>query len=196
MTPMEHAPFVLIRRRGKGFRLESEVIVARPRDEVFPFFADARNLERLTPPSLRFRIVSPLPIAMREGALIDYRLRVHGIPIGWRTEIAAWEPPVMFIDEQLRGPYRWWRHQHRFEEIDGMTVMTDIVDYGLPLAWLVHRPLVAPDLRRIFAYRREVVCRIFGGAAALPALRADAQDTTAHRPKEPTCYNGRSATRA
>lgn len=146
-------------------RFESELWLPRPVEEVFPFFADAGNLERLTPPWLRFRILTPRPIEMRPGALIDYRLRVHGLPLAWRTRIEAWEPPHRFVDAQLRGPYRLWHHTHTFEARDGGTLCRDVVRYAVPGGALVDRLLVRRDVERIFAYRREELNRIFGAAA-------------------------------
>ena len=125
--------------------------------EVFPFFADAGNLEAITPPWLRFRIVTPRPIAMHEGALIEYRLRLRGLPIRWRTRIDAWDPGVRFVDRQLSGPYRLWHHTHTFEPLPGGdTLMRDEVRYELPLGALgevAHRMLVRRDLARIFDHR-------------------------------------------
>jgi ligand-binding SRPBCC domain-containing protein len=141
--------------------LTSEVLLPRRREEVFPFFADARNLERITPPWLRFRILTPGPIEMREGALIDYRLRIRGVPVRWRTRIAAWEPPYRFVDEQVRGPYRRWVHEHTFEATDGGTLCRDRVRYAVPGGALVARALVRPDVERIFAYRRDVLTALF-----------------------------------
>jgi ligand-binding SRPBCC domain-containing protein len=141
--------------------------VPQPLDEVFDFFADARNLEALTPPWLRFEILTPMPIAMRPGARIDYRLRVHGVPLRWRSEITVWEPPHRFVDVQIRGPYRHWHHEHRFAERDGGTAIGDVVDYavgGLFLEPLLHRFLVAPDVRRIFAYRQARLAQQFGAS--------------------------------
>lgn len=132
------------------------------RERVFEFFAAAENLERITPSELRFRIVSPLPIAMREGALIEYRLRLGGVPFGWTTRIAAWEPPFRFVDTQLRGPYALWEHTHEFVEVPGGTRVTDRVRYRLPfgiLGRLVH-PVVRLQLARIFAYREEAIRRL------------------------------------
>src|SRR5688500_5927578 len=103
---------ITLERAPRGFLLRAECIVPRSIDEVFAFFADAMNLERITPPSVRFRVVTPLPITMRKGALIDYKLRVRGLPIRWQSEITAWEPQRRFIDEQRRGPYKFWRHEH------------------------------------------------------------------------------------
>ena len=104
---------------SKPLTLDTELFLPRPREEVFPFFADAFNLEAITPPFLRFKVTTEAPIEMQVGALIDYKLRLHGIPITWRTRIAAWEPPYRFVDEQLKGPYSLWRHEHTFEEVEG-----------------------------------------------------------------------------
>lgn len=145
-------------------RFETEAWLGRSREEVFPFFADAFNLERITPPFLRFRVVTARPIEMGVGTLIDYRLRVHGAPIRWRTEITAWDPMRMFVDEQVRGPYRLWRHTHTFEERGGGTLMRDVVEYAAPLGWISVPLLVRRDVARIFAYREGAMRRIFEGA--------------------------------
>ena len=138
--------------------------VPTPLDETFAFFADAWNLERITPPFLRFRIVTPAPIRMRVGTLIDYRLRLRGIPVRWRTEITAWDPPHGFTDEQLRGPYRKWVHRHDFRPEDGGTRFDDTVVYAVAGGTLVDRLIVRPDVTRIFEYRRKVIGRLLGGA--------------------------------
>ena len=131
------------------------------REQVFSFFADARNLERLTPPWLHFRILTPGAIDMRTGAQIDYRLKLHGIPLRWRSVIAGWDPPRRFVDEQTSGPYRRWVHTHTFEEENGGTRVGDAVEFDVIASrltgWFVMR-----DLRRIFAYRHETLIRIFG----------------------------------
>ena len=129
-------------------------------DEVFPFFADPGNLEILTPPWLHFQIVTPRPIEMRPGALIDYRLRIHHIPIRWQSEITMWEPPHRFVDEQRRGPYRLWHHEHTFEPRDGGTLCRDEVRYSAPFDFLIHRWLVRPDIGRIFAFRRKQLAQL------------------------------------
>ena len=138
-----------------------QVLPGRPQD-VFPFFASARNLEAITPPWLGFHVVTPEPIAMAAGTEIAYRLRLHGVPVRWLTRIEAWEPPVRFVDVQLRGPYRLWHHTHEFApdpRDPGRTLMRDTVRYRLPLGPLgaLARPLVARDLRRIFDHRAERV---------------------------------------
>jgi ligand-binding SRPBCC domain-containing protein len=132
---------------------ESELWLPRPRDEVFAFFADAANLDALTPPWLGFRTLTPSPIAMHVGTLIDCRLRIRGIPLRWRTRINIWEPPERFVDEQIRGPYRLWIHEHIFISKDGGTLIRDRIRYAVPFDFLVHKFLVRPDIERIFAYR-------------------------------------------
>lgn len=140
----------------------AEQWLPRPRAELVPFFADAANLSRLTPPWLEFRILTPPPIEMRAGALIDYRLRVHGVPLRWRTRIAAWEPPDRFVDEQVKGPYRLWVHEHSFVEKDGGTLCRDEVRYAVLGGAIVDRLLVRRDVESIFAYRRQVLAELFG----------------------------------
>lgn len=131
-------------------------------EEIFPFFADARNLEAITPPWLRFTVLTPRPIAMGVGALIDYRLRWRVVPIRWRTRIAAWEPSRRFVDEQIRGPYRLWHHEHTFESDGAFTLMRDRVHYRAPFAAIAHPLIVRRDVERIFAYRRDALERLLG----------------------------------
>jgi ligand-binding SRPBCC domain-containing protein len=145
--------------------LEREQLLPRPPGEVFPFFADARNLEAITPPLLRFRVVTPEPIEMRAGTLLQYRLRLRGLSLDWLTRIAEWAPGERFVDEQIAGPYRLWHHTHEFEPHgDGATLMRDTVRYALPLWPLgeLAAPLVRRDLARIFDFRRAACADSFG----------------------------------
>src|SRR4051795_12025538 len=143
--------------------LEREQRIAAPPADVFTFFEDAYNLEAITPPFLGFRIVTPRPIDMRAGALIEYRLRLHGVPVSWLTRVEEWEPGVRFVDAQLSGPYELWHHTHEFER-DGAhgTIMRDTVRYALPLGPLgeiARRLFVARDLEAIFDFRTAQVAR-------------------------------------
>jgi ligand-binding SRPBCC domain-containing protein len=146
-------------------RIEREQVIRRPLGEVFEFFARAENLERITPPWLSFRTLTPAPIQMGSGTLIDYRLRLHGLPLRWRSRIEVWEEERRFVDEQLQGPYRVWRHLHEFVPVAGGTSVRDRVEYALPLGWLgnlVGGAFVRRDLARIFEYRRAAVARLLG----------------------------------
>jgi ligand-binding SRPBCC domain-containing protein len=132
-----------------------------PREEVFAFFADAANLESITPPELYFHILTLMPIPMREGTLIDYRLRLLGIPLRWRSRILRWEPPTGFVDEQVLGPYRLWEHTHGFYGEGDETIIADVVRYGLPFWPLgeVAHPIVRLQLERVFRFRQRAVRR-------------------------------------
>jgi len=145
----------------KTFRLQTELLLPRPLAEIFPFFSDAHNLERLTPPWLHFQILASGPIEMKMGTLIDYRLRVHGIPVHWQSQITKWEPPYRFVDRQTRGPYRLWVHEHTFSENGKGTLVKDTVEYAVLGGKLVQKFLVAPDLKRIFAYRHQRLLETF-----------------------------------
>jgi ligand-binding SRPBCC domain-containing protein len=141
--------------------IHTETTVSASLDRTFAFFSDARNLERMTPPWLSFRIQTPLPIAMAAGTLIEYRIALYGVPIPWRTRIDEWEPGVRFVDRQIAGPYRWWRHEHRFEAVDGGTRVSDHVEYAPRAAWLTLW-LVQRDVHRIFAFRQRTLAQAFG----------------------------------
>ena len=151
----------------KEFTFHTELWLPRPRDEVFAFFADAHNLQAITPPWVKFEVLTPKPIEMKTGALIDYRIRVHGLPIRWRTEITEWNPPDHFVDVQLRGPYTLWHHTHTFEERDGGTLCIDDVRYrprgGALMNWL----FVRRDVERIFDYRQQRLHEILMSPKAL-----------------------------
>jgi ligand-binding SRPBCC domain-containing protein len=142
-------------------KLTAEVVVPGTIGEVFAFFSDAHNLEAITPPWLRFRLLGPGPLEVREGTTIDYRLRLHGLPLRWRSAITAWDPPHRFVDEQVRGPYRRWHHEHTFTEVDGGTRVRDRVDYELPRGVQLAARLVARDVCAIFAYRRRALLSRF-----------------------------------
>ena len=146
----------------KVHRFSLETTLALPRERVFPFFAAATNLELITPPELRFRVVSQVPVDIRQGTLITYRLSLYGVPFKWLTRISVWDPPREFVDEQLEGPYRQWIHRHTFSDAGEGTRMQDTVDYALPLYPFgeVAAPLVAAQVRRIFAYRTSAIERL------------------------------------
>jgi len=144
------------------FALDSELWLRHPIQEVFAFFSDASNLETITPPWLNFEIRTGRPLEIRQGIVIDYRLRLHGIPFSWRSFISVWEPPHRFVDEQVRGPYRLWRHEHTFAEKDGGTLVRDHVDYAVRGGQIVQGLMVAPNVARIFEFRRRKLSEIFG----------------------------------
>jgi ligand-binding SRPBCC domain-containing protein len=149
----------------KTYTLAFTQQVARPLPEVFSFFSRAENLEELIPPWLNFKICKAEPQPVQKGTLINYSLRVHGLPLRWTSEIVEWEPPHRFVDLQLRGPYKLWRHEHRFEARDDGTLISDTINLSLPLGFLgqiAYKIKVHSDLQEIFAFRREKVRALFG----------------------------------
>lgn len=144
------------------YELETSAWVPVSRLKAFELFADAFKLEAMTPPFLGFSVVTPAPIEMKSGRLIDYKLRLHGIPIRWRTCITDWQPPNGFEDSQIKGPYSKWVHTHTFDEIDGGTLMRDVVRYSAIGGVLVHRLFVKRDLQRIFEYRQKMLPGLLG----------------------------------
>ena len=148
---------------------KASTTIERPRDEVFDFFSKAENLETITPPELKFHILTEMPIQVRKGTLIDYRLSLNGIPMTWRTEITEWNPPYEFVDTQLSGPYKQWIHRHRFTEMDaGTTLMEDEVRYRLPLEPLgdLLRPVIGAQIEGIFRFREKAIGKIFDNSEA------------------------------
>jgi len=147
------------------YHLRTWLWLPAPRETVFAFFADAHNLERITPAFLAFRVLNTQPIRMAAGALIDYRLRLHGLPLRWRTAITIWNPPSRFCDTQVRGPYREWIHTHTFEDEDGGTRVADHVRYRLRgpslASRIVNSLLVGPDTKRIFEFRHTALAKAF-----------------------------------
>ena len=146
----------------KIFEYRCELWLPRNREDIFPFFTKAANLQTITPDWLDFQIERQQPEEMEEGTLIDYRLKVRGIPLRWRTRINVWEPPHRFVDEQIRGPYRLWIHEHRFEPADNGTLCLDHVRYAVPGGTLVNKLFVQRDVQRIFDHRQKVLARMFG----------------------------------
>ena len=145
-------------------RLRARAWVAAMPTELFAFFSEADNLQRLTPARLQFRVTTPSPVVMQDGTQIDYRLKVYGIPLRWKSEIRDWDPPREFVDVQLHGPYRYWHHRHRFEPSDDGTVVIDEVDYSPPGGRIVDRMLVRRELRTSFTYRMEQLAELFPAA--------------------------------
>lgn len=149
---------------SKEYLFEAELLIPAPVEKVFEFFSDAQNLERITPEILNFKIVTPLPIRMQKGTLIDYKIKIRGVPAKWKTLIDAWEPPFLFIDSQINGPYKMWQHTHSFKTVEGGTLMKDSVRYSLPFGifgQLVHPFLVRPDVEKIFRHRNGVISKYF-----------------------------------
>jgi ligand-binding SRPBCC domain-containing protein len=149
----------------KTYILSFQQQVSRSLEEVFDFFSRAENLEALTPPWLNFKIRGVKPLPVQQGTLIHYSLRVHGIPLRWTSEIVEWDPPHRFVDLQLRGPYKVWRHEHRFESHDGGTLISDTINLALPLGFggrLAYKIKVQSDVQEIFVFRKKQIHALFG----------------------------------
>ena len=144
----------------KTFEINTKQYINKSLDVVFEFFSKPENLEMITPESLSFNILTPTPIKMEKGSLIDYTIRLFGIPIHWRTLISDYEPPFRFVDQQIKGPYTFWHHTHTFQQVDGGVEIIDKVKYSLPMGWLgtlVHSIWVRKDLEKIFEHRKTVI---------------------------------------
>lgn len=149
-------------RRHENPRISFRTAPASSTRRHISLLRDAGNLEKLTPPWLHFHVLTPLPVEMQVGVRIDYQLRVRGVPLRWQSEITAWEQDHRFVDEQRRGPYRVWRHEHLFERCGGGTRVIDHVRYAVHFDFLIHGWLVRPDVERIFAFRRKKLVEDFG----------------------------------
>ncbi len=149
-----------ITHRKPAFTLVREQTVRRSLEEVFGFFSDPSNLETLTPSWLKFRVLGSSTPAMEAGTTIDYRLRVRGFPIRWRSLISTWQPPFEFVDEQVLGPYSSWVHRHLFRESEDGVVVSDRVEYSVPGGHLIHKLLVRRDLEQIFDHRRQSLAEL------------------------------------
>lgn len=166
---------ITITSEGCDFVLRCELWLPRPINEVFPFFSDAYNLDAITPPWLNFHILTPRPIPMQQDCLIEYKLSLHGLPIRWRTRITVWQPPHRFVDQQERGPYQLWHHEHTFtpeirDHIEG-TLCRDIVHHRALGGSLVHKFFVRRDVQRIFAYRQTRLMELFPAPTLTPESR-------------------------
>lgn len=153
MKDLEHSPLSIERVPNGGYRLTTEMAIKRGLHDVFEFSSDPHNLKLITPKWLTLRVRTSDRIEMAVGTRIRYRFRVHRVPAIWQSEITAWEPPYRFVDEQRIGPFRWWSHEHLFEETEGGTLARDNIIYGVPLGGLVHNLFVERDLRRLFTHR-------------------------------------------
>lgn len=156
-----------------AYALKTAMTLPLDAGQVFAFFGDARNLERITPPWLRFQIVQPQWVDLRPGSRIDYRLRLRGVPFSWQTEITQWDPPYQFVDEQRRGPYHWWIHTHTFTPVDGGTEVEDDVRYCPRGGAVPHLLFVRRELRRIFQYRHRALHQALGLPAPARRVRVE-----------------------
>lgn len=174
----------------KTHTLKTEIWLPQQRTTVFAFFADPRNLEALTPGWLHFEILTPQPLQMKPGVLIDYRLRLYGILLRWQSKITVWEPPCRFVDTQSRGPYSSWIHEHTFVERGGGTIVGDTVIYAAPGGRVVNQLLVAPDLARIFRYRQEVLQKRFNPKRLQQSPTEDGQDSPERQSLQGPAHSG------
>lgn len=169
---------------SRVYRLERTQFIPCPREQVFGFFSDARNLERITPEFLQFHVLNDGDTPVHEGMLIDYTLKLFGMPFRWQSRIEAFEPGRRFVDVQLRGPYRRWRHLHEFTDVPGGTEMRDCVDYELPLGrlgQLAHAFFVQRTLGKIFDFRQQEIARRFAKPSS-PTAAASAEHKIAGPP--------------
>jgi ligand-binding SRPBCC domain-containing protein len=144
--------------------LTKTTVINKTLSEVFEFFSNAENLNKITPPDMQFKILTPLPIIIKKGTLIDYKIKVNGIPFKWQTEISEREPNKRFVDKQLKGPYRVWIHEHTFEEKDGKTIMNDHVQFLSPgwfLEPIINKLFIEKKVKGIFAYREKILTNLF-----------------------------------
>jgi ligand-binding SRPBCC domain-containing protein len=156
---------VIWRIELKKYVYKHVMIVSKSVENTFEFFSHPENLGKVTPSYLQFTFLTPLPVEMRKGTIIDYRLTIYKFRVHWRTEITLWEPPHRFIDKQIKGPYRLWVHEHTFESVNSGTRMTDLVEYAVPggiLAPLIHSFFVRKDIEKIFRFRELTFSKIFG----------------------------------
>jgi uncharacterized protein len=145
-------------------RISAQQWLAQPIEDVFKFFSDERNLETMTPDLLQFKVLGKSQPSIGEGCLINYKLKLHGLPLGWQSRIESWQPPHEFVDTQLSGPYQVWHHTHRFESLNGGTLVSDLVRYKLPfgiLGRLLQMVWVGRDVRKIFKFREDALKKIF-----------------------------------
>lgn len=148
----------------KIYKIKTEQFIKRSLAEVFDFFSRPENLSEITPPEINFRILTPLPLEMKQGTVIDYTIKLFKIPVHWRTLITTYEPPHRFVDEQIKGPYTLWHHTHIFKEVSGGVEIHDSVSYSIPFGFLgrlLHAVWIKRDLEQIFEHRKNVIDHIF-----------------------------------
>ena len=161
MTPTEDRPPIIIREADGSYRLTMSTVVRRPLLQVFSFLSDATNLDDITPVWVKYRILTPMPLEMREGPTFDYAMRIRGFPVKWRTEITEWSPPYAFADTQVRGPFRTWRDRHVFTELDAKaTLVRNDVHYSVSGGALAHRLLVRRSLMAVYRHEQQAMRRL------------------------------------